>query len=230
MGNEKPPSRKVLFAKITGVLIALASAIGMGPSVVSKFHSTPLTISAEGGGVAVNGKMRDINNTNTTNTTNTTATNNYPQGGNGKTQTENDNKNLSPSGSNGSLAPSSNVNEKPEADALGVLVTNASLKDATWQPEVSRIKRSLGFRFYVEAITDGKKHGFVNVTLAREGKDICTISLDSATPWIAGNRREEASCIDTLPSDSAVIYRARIEASEMTPVVVKLIRVDAVKK
>lgn len=229
MSNEKLPSRKVLFAKIIGGLIALISAIfGVGPSVVSKFHSTPSSISAEGGSTTNTGKM----NTDNTTTVNTTTTNNYLPGGGGGVLAENEDKILLSSVNKGSPAISSSVNDAPEVDALGILVMNASLlNNATWEPEISRITRSVNFRFYVEAVTDSEKYGYVNVTLTRDGKDICTISLNSKMSDSGkGVRRDEASCKDTLQSKSAVVYRAKVVASEMIPIVVKLIRVDAVKK
>jgi CarboxypepD_reg-like domain len=126
----------------------------------------------------------------------------------------------------------SSVDAVPEPGAVGRLVTNASLiNDATWAVEPSRVNRLLTFSFYVEASSNGDKVGNLDATLFRQGKDICTISLNSKTsPLSSGVRNDRASCYDTLASNSGAVYRAKIKASEMVPVKVVLYVVDAVKK
>jgi CarboxypepD_reg-like domain len=126
----------------------------------------------------------------------------------------------------------SSVDAVPEPGAVGRLVTNASLiNDATWAVEPSRVNRLLTFSFYVEASSNGDKVGNLDATLFRQGKDICTISLNSKTsPLSSGVRLDRASCYDTLVNNSGAIYRVKVKASEMVPIKVVLSTVDAVKK
>lgn len=120
----------------------------------------------------------------------------------------------------------------PEPGAIGRLVNNASLiNGATWGPEPSRVQRLLRFDFHVEARAASEDQGLLNVTLAREGKDVCTISLNSKTsPNHQGVRWGHASCNDTLPAHGNVQYATRVQATDMLPIKVVLERVDAVRK
>jgi CarboxypepD_reg-like domain len=131
-----------------------------------------------------------------------------------------------------SQASPSSIDAEPEPGAIGRLVTNSSLiNDATWTVEPSRVNRLLTFSFYVEASSSGDKVGNLDATLFRQGKDICTISLNSKTsPLSAGVRNDRAICYDTLASNSGAVYRVKVKASEMVPVKIVLQVVDAVKK
>jgi hypothetical protein len=120
----------------------------------------------------------------------------------------------------------------PEPGAIGRLVNNASLiNGATWGPEPSRVNRLLHFDFHVEARAGSEDQGLLNVTLAREGRDVCTISLNSKTsPNHQGVRWGNATCTDTLPAQGNVQYQTRVQATDMLPIKVVLERVDAVRK
>lgn len=121
---------------------------------------------------------------------------------------------------------------EPEPGALGNIVLNASLmNDATWGPEASRVGRLLNFRFHVEAAEVADKVGTLDVTLNREGKDVCTISLNTKTsPFTNGVRWSNSDCLDTLAPNAAVTYRARVKAADMVPMAVRLDVVHAVRK
>lgn len=124
------------------------------------------------------------------------------------------------------------VKLEPEPGALGNLVVNASLmNNATWGPEPSRVGRLLNFRFHVEASEVADKVGTLDVTLSREGKDVCTISLNTKTsPFANGVRWSNSDCLDTLAPNAAVAYRARVKAADMVPMAVRLDVVHAVRK
>jgi hypothetical protein len=127
------------------------------------------------------------------------------------------------------------INEEnlvPEPGAIGTIVSNASLMgDATWSPEPSHINRFLSFYLHAEATGPDDKVGSVDATLARDGRDICTISLNTRTsPLGNGVRWGSSSCHDTLPANVTATYRARIKATDMSLIVVRLDRVDAVRK
>ncbi len=121
---------------------------------------------------------------------------------------------------------------EPEPGALGSLVVNASLmNDATWSPEPSRVGRLLNFRFHVEASEVADKVGTLDVTLSREGKDVCTMSLNTKTsPFNNGVRWSNSDCLDTLAPNATVAYRARVKAADMVPMAVRLDVVRAVRK
>ncbi|WP_152606485.1 hypothetical protein [Aquabacterium sp. NJ1] len=121
---------------------------------------------------------------------------------------------------------------EPEPGALGTIVVNASLmNDATWGPEPSRVGRLLNFRFHVEASEVADKVGTLDVTLSREGKDVCTISLNTKTSALArGVRWGNSDCLDTLAPNAVVAYRARVKAADMVPMAVRLDAVHAVRK
>lgn len=121
---------------------------------------------------------------------------------------------------------------EPEPGALGNLVVNASLmNDATWGPEPSRVGRLLNFRFHVEASEVADKVGMLDVTLSREGKDVCTISLNTKTsPFNNGVRWGNSDCLDTLAPNAVAAYRARVKAADMVPMAVRLDVVHAVRK
>ena len=124
------------------------------------------------------------------------------------------------------------VPSTPEPGAIGAIVSNASLLgDATWSPDPSRVNRFLTFYLRAEAIGTNDKFGSLDATLAREGKDVCTISLNSQTsPLANGVRWGSSTCHDTLPANASVTYRARVKATDMNPIVVRLERVDAVRE
>jgi hypothetical protein len=119
----------------------------------------------------------------------------------------------------------------PEPGTVGRLVDNASLmNDATWSPISSRGTRLLSFIFRVEATVDEGKQGTLDATLAREGRDVCTVSLNTQTsPFNSGVRWGIATCADRLPADAAASYHVRVKAVELVPVTVRLVSVDGVK-
>jgi hypothetical protein len=93
------------------------------------------------------------------------------------------------------------------------------------------VNRLLTFSFSLEASSNGDKVGNLDATLFREGKNLCTISLNTKTsPLRGGVRFDNAVCYDTLISNSGATYRAKVKTLEMTPVKIVLNAVDAVKK
>ncbi|RZL03364.1 MAG: hypothetical protein EOP36_05115 [Rubrivivax sp.] len=122
--------------------------------------------------------------------------------------------------------------KEPEPGATGRIVTNASLmNEATWSPEPSRVPRLLTFVLRAEAIGSDEKPGTLDATLAREGRDICTVSLNTRTsPMGSGVRWADAVCTDTLPANGSATYKAKVKAFEMSPVAVRLTHVDSVKR
>ena len=130
-------------------------------------------------------------------------------------------------------APMTNTDGiEPEPGALGRLVTSASLlNDATWTADASRINRQLKFGLHVEASGSGELNGLLNVTLSRDGKDVCTLALNSRTSYnVNGVRKGETYCADVLPANVTAHYRARISSSAMTPLEVTLTHVDASRR
>ena len=121
---------------------------------------------------------------------------------------------------------------EPEPGSLGRIVHNASLiNEATWSPEPSRVNRLLTFHFEVEARATNETQGIINMTLFRQGKDVCTISLNTKTsPNHDGVRWGNAICNDTVPANANVQYRTRVQAAEMLPIKILLAYVDAVRK
>lgn len=121
---------------------------------------------------------------------------------------------------------------EPEPGAVGYVVSNASLiNGATWIVEPSRVPRLLQFAFVAEAVSDDGKLGRLDATLSRDGKEICTISLNSRTSSLSGDvRMGESTCHDMLPGNSGATYRAKVKASEMVPVRIALRSVVATKR
>ncbi|HEY4214098.1 MAG TPA: hypothetical protein VGM84_21665 [Steroidobacteraceae bacterium] len=120
-----------------------------------------------------------------------------------------------------------------EPGALGTIVSNASLlNDSTWSPEVSRVTRLLTFAVRLEAVANGDKFGSINVVLARDGRNVCTISLNTQTSTKngAGVRWGSSTCYDTLPANGAASYHAKVNAMEMTPITISLSSVQARQK
>lgn len=124
------------------------------------------------------------------------------------------------------------VTKEPLSWSQGQLANNVSLiGTAMWAPEKSKFTRFINLRFNVRATTNGtNNYGSVNATLYREGKDICTISLNSKTSGSnSGVYSEWADCKDTLSGNDAVIYRARIVSSEINLVSVGLESVNSTR-
>jgi hypothetical protein len=122
---------------------------------------------------------------------------------------------------------------QPEVGAIGTIVTNASLlNEIKWRPDPSRITRLLSFSFHVEATSPYDKQGSLDVTLAREDKDICTISLNNKTSrdYVPGVKAGDAACQDTLVANASASYTAKVKATEMRPLVIRLNHVSASRK
>lgn len=122
--------------------------------------------------------------------------------------------------------------KEPEPGALGHVVENASLMNAaTWGPEPSRVARLLTFYLHVEATGADEKQGSIDVALSREGRDVCTLSLNSKTSPISGGvHYGNSTCHDTLPANEMATYKTKVRSVEMSPVVIRLDYVDAVRK
>ncbi len=120
----------------------------------------------------------------------------------------------------------------PEPGAVGRLVDNASLaNEATWSPEVSRVNRLLTFHFRAEATASDENPGTLDATLSRDGKDVCTISLNTQTSANSnGVRYANSICSDTVSAGSSYTYRAKVNVSGMIPIGVRLGQVDAILK
>lgn len=120
----------------------------------------------------------------------------------------------------------------PEPGAVGRLVDNASLaNEATWSPEVSRVDRLLTFHFRAEATASEENPGTLDATLSRDGKDVCTISLNTQTSANSnGVRYANSICSDTVSAGSSYTYRAKVNVSGMMPIGVRLSHVDAILK
>lgn len=120
----------------------------------------------------------------------------------------------------------------PERGALGRLLTHGSLmNESSWSPEPSQVRRLLSFALRVEATAPDDKQGTLDATLYRDGHDVCTLSLNTRTsPLGSGVRWADAACTDTLAPHASVTYKAKVRASEMTPVTVRLDHVDAALK
>ncbi|MDB5800606.1 MAG: hypothetical protein JWL63_1545 [Rhodocyclales bacterium] len=134
-----------------------------------------------------------------------------------------------------SASPSPALASEPkdaEPGALGRVVDNASLMNAaTWSPEPSRVARLLTFYLHVEATGTDEKQGSIDVALSREGRDVCTLSLNSRTSPISGGvHYGNSTCHDTLPANEMATYKTKVRSVEMSPVVIRLDYVDAVRK
>jgi hypothetical protein len=234
--SDQSASKKSSFSvKNWAVIItAVSSIIAIVPPLISAMRSNP--------SVSVSGTGNTSNVGSTVNSNNSIVNNYFSSwvdgvqkltglGGNPAAISSSTPTLVAQPTSTAQTSPST-VDAEPEPGAVGRLVVNPSLiNDATWTTEPSRVNRLLTFSFHVEAASNGNKVGSLDTTLFREGKDICTISLNTKTsPLSGGVRLDNAVCYDTLASNSGATYRAKVKASEMTPVKIVLNYVDAVKK
>jgi len=111
--------------------------------------------------------------------------------------------------------------------AIGYLARNVSLlQDATWSLGPYQEPRLLQFKVVAEAFQeDLQKLGTLHVTISREGANICTLSLNTAS----SNRRSQkpnvitanASCPDQVAAGARYTYRAKVVASDMKATVLE---------
>jgi len=218
------------------IFSTIAAGIAIVPPAITAFRASPTAAQTGTGNVAVIGSTVGSNNV----TTNTylsmwvegartiVGSNPRPvviQSGPSPTQTA-----TAPALA---TAPGANLESKePERGAIGRLVINASLmNDASWSPEPSRVPRLLTFILRAEATSSDEKQGTMDATLFRDGRDVCTVSLNTKTsPLGSGVRWSDATCTDSLPPNGVVTYKAKVKAVEMTPVTVRLTYVDSIVK
>lgn len=138
---------------------------------------------------------------------------------------------IPPQAEGSSSPPDVVAKSAPKDLSLGRIATKISLlNDATWTAPTSPIPRKLHFAFegfasYIEGVRIGR----VQMTLLREGRELCTISLTTAgSP--ANNRGvgdKSPSCSDEIPQDQTFTYRARVTADGLTPEKVLVTAVEA---
>lgn len=232
-----PPGKSKSHTKVWLALVGvIATAIGVVPPVITAMRATP-TVSQPGSGNTAN-----IGSTvNSNNQTQNTYVSMWVEGArtifgaaprSAQVQVAAAKPGVVPDPLEPPAAGVPQSKLVPEPGALGNIVVNASLmNEATWSPEPSRIGRLLNFRLHVEAAEVVDKVGTLDVTLSREGKDVCTISLNTKTsPFANGVRWSNSDCLDTVMPNMTVAYRARVKAADMVPMAVRLDVVHAVRK
>ena len=108
---------------------------------------------------------------------------------------------------------------KPRPGDLGRLVTNTSLLNgSTWTLSPSPIGRLVSFDVRAVAEVDGDKAGRLDAVLSRDGKEVCSLSLTSATSHRKDALRyENTACQDVVPAGVSYTYQAKVKATQVNP-------------
>jgi hypothetical protein len=251
MQEATPPVRSTSHVKLWLAIIGVAgAAVAIVPPAITALRASPTVSQAGGNGTAIIGSTVDshdrIDNRISHHATTTTTNNYWSMWKAGAAAMLGGGPSARPAAP-GQATPEALLQQQPtaaglpppapepkeaEPGALGTLVNNASLLDsATWSPEASRVTRLLTFRLHAEGVSAEDKPGHLDATLTRDGHDVCTISLNTRTTRQAqGVRWDEAICHDTLVANQQVTYLAKVKASDMSPEVIRLESVNAVRK
>lgn len=236
MSNAPTPASiaatgKKWAAVLGGVAVVLTAII---PPAVTALRQAS-NVAASGSGVAIGGNVSATTNSSNTNIVQTyfSAWADGAQTLAGADRTARPPAQGSPSPQpTATLGTSNQQASNPEPGALGQLVTNASLmNDASWTVESSRVPRLLRIDLRVEGVPEPDKLGAIDVTLFREGKDVCSVNVNSRTsPRTNQATSDHVSCQDSLVGGRSFTYKARVKATAMTPIKVVLAGVHAVKQ
>lgn len=120
----------------------------------------------------------------------------------------------------------------PENLSLGRLGTNISLIDgSTWSTGSSCAERVLVFDLIGEAAPIDDQLGHANMTLRRDGKAICTFSINSLSSNKGQSGRYTiADCRDTLSKGIEPVYSIEAKSTNMTLTNITARSIDARKR